>query len=100
MADQLHRGLIPDTDASAKSRRIARRPGFIVKRVYQIPGRLVTAGKQVLAVRVSDHFGGGGFCGVSTDMRLRSTAEQTPLYHADWRSEFDLGDDPYRFKRW
>ena len=32
-------------------------------RRYTVPGRLVKAGRNVLAVRVFDHYGGGGFAG-------------------------------------
>jgi sialate O-acetylesterase len=43
-------------------------------RKYQVPGRLVKVGRNVLAVRVFDHYGGGGFAGTPAQMNLRRTA--------------------------
>jgi sialate O-acetylesterase len=43
-------------------------------RRYQVPGRLVKVGRNVLAVRVFDHFGGGGFAGTPAQMNLRRSA--------------------------
>jgi sialate O-acetylesterase len=43
-------------------------------RKYQVPGRLVKVGRNVLAVRVFDHFGGGGFAGTPAQMNVRRTA--------------------------
>ena len=42
-------------------------------RKYVVPGRLVKAGRNVIAVRVFDHFGGGGFAGSAAQMSLRRT---------------------------
>lgn len=44
---------------------------WTVERLYRIPGKLVVAGKNVLAVRIFDHFGGGGFTGPKDKMVLR-----------------------------
>jgi sialate O-acetylesterase len=44
---------------------------YAVPRHYKIPGRLVKAGRNVVAVRVFDHFGGGGFGGTPAQMTLR-----------------------------
>jgi sialate O-acetylesterase len=43
-------------------------------RHYKVPGRIVKAGRNVLAVRVFDHFGGGGFAGAPAQMTLRRVA--------------------------
>ncbi len=40
------------------------------KRRYDVPAELTGQAQLVLAVRVFDHFGGGGFTGVADDMRL------------------------------
>jgi beta-galactosidase len=70
-------------------------------RVYTVPGRLVKAGRNVLAVRIWDWFGGGGFNSLAAEMMLRPDAEAQPfLYHPDYRTDFILGDDPFRYKRW
>jgi hypothetical protein len=74
---------------------------WAAKRSYAVPGRLVKAGRNLLAVRVFDHFGGGGF-GARPEEFLVKPQENAAvrLYHPDWREDFDLGDDPYRYKRW
>jgi hypothetical protein len=70
-------------------------------RNYTVPGRLVKASRNVLAVRVWDHFGGGGFNSLAADMTLRPDAGADPfMYHPDYRTDFILGDDPFRYKRW
>jgi hypothetical protein len=52
------------------------------ERSYTVPGRLVKAGRNVIAVRIWDHFGGGGFNALATDMTLSPQAGAEPLlYH-------------------
>jgi beta-galactosidase len=80
-------------------------PNFWSKpRVYTIPAELVKQGRAVLAVRVFDHFGGGGICGKDSDMFLEPAAAgqstASAWYHDDYRVDFGLGDDPYRYYRW
>ncbi|HEX8833421.1 MAG TPA: hypothetical protein VF719_04435, partial [Abditibacteriaceae bacterium] len=71
------------------------------KRNYTVPGRLVKAGRNVIAVRIWDHFGSGGLTSLATEMTLSPEAGSQPLlYHPDYRNDFDLGDDPFRYKRW
>jgi beta-galactosidase len=75
-----------------------------VQREYTIPANLVKPGKNVIAVRVWDKFGGGGF--TAGDVKLfqiksaKAWVEQAAMYHPDYREDFDLGDDPYRFYNW
>lgn len=70
-------------------------------RRYIIPARLVTPGRQVIAVRVFDHFGGGGLVGAPETLFLAPLEPLAPgLYHPDWRDDFPLGDDPARYYRW
>jgi hypothetical protein len=74
---------------------------YSTERKYIVPGRLVKAGRNVIAVRIWDHYGGGGFNSLATQITLRPDAEVEPLlYHPDYRTDFDLGDDPFRYKRW
>jgi sialate O-acetylesterase len=40
-------------------------------RRYPVPARFVKAGRNVIAVRVFDHFGGGGFAGAPAEMSVR-----------------------------
>jgi hypothetical protein len=70
-------------------------------RNYIVPGRLVKAGRNVIAVRIWDHLGGGGFNALPAEMILSPvTGPDLLLYHPDYRSDFLLGDDPFRYKRW
>jgi hypothetical protein len=74
---------------------------YNANRDYTVPGRLVKAGRNVIAVRIWDHFGGGGFNSLAADMTLRPDAGAAPfMYHPDYRTDFILGDDPFRYKRW
>jgi sialate O-acetylesterase len=43
---------------------------YQIKREYRIPGTLVRPGRNVIAVRVFDHCGQGGFAGPSAEMSL------------------------------
>jgi len=73
-----------------------------VQRVYRVPARLVRAGKNVLTIRVWDRFGGGGIMGPAQNMFLRplNHKEAVTSYHRDYRTDFELGDDPFRYFRW
>jgi beta-galactosidase len=83
------------------------------QREYIIPANLVKPGKNVIAVRVWDRYGGGGLTGDAISLLLQSprlTAEvearakaagKTPgFYHPDYREDFELGDEPYRYYNW
>jgi len=48
---------------------------YSVPRHYQVPAKLVKPGRNVLAVRVFDHFGGGGFAGTPAQMNVRPAVE-------------------------
>ncbi len=63
-----------------------------VPRFYRIPGRLVTAGKNTIAVRVIDHAFGGGLYGNARNLYLDTGRGQIPLAGDDWemRVEFLL----------
>jgi len=70
-----------------------------------IPAAQVKAGRNVIAVRIFDNYGGGGFNGTTDQLSLRPTAKAgvtkpTSLYSPDYREDFELGDDPYRYYRW
>ncbi len=45
-----------------------------IQRVYRVPARLVRPGANVVAVRVFDHVGEGGFLGPSTAMSVETSA--------------------------
>jgi sialate O-acetylesterase len=47
---------------------------FRILRRYQLPGRLLRSGKNVIAVRVFDHAGEGGFVGPASALWVETTA--------------------------
>ncbi len=62
---------------------------WTVPRVYNVPVELLRNGDNIVAVRVFDHFGGGGFAGNAEQMKLHVTAHdgktsEIPL-HGEWR---------------
>jgi sialate O-acetylesterase len=65
-------------------------PNFwVTPRVYRVPGNLVKAGKNFIAVRVFDRGGQGGFAGVSNQMALsRADGESIPLA-GPWRYQVE-----------
>ncbi len=74
---------------------------YSVERRYAIPPGVLRPGANVLAVRVFDHFGGGGLMGGGRGFLLRQVPTSSlGLYHADYRDDFALGDDPFRYYRW
>lgn len=74
---------------------------WTVQRDYKVPARLLKPGENEIAVRIFDNFGGGGFAGASGRMEIApDAAPMASLYHPDYRSDFPLGDNPYRYYRW
>jgi hypothetical protein len=60
----------------------------------------VKPSRNVIAVRVWDHFGGAGVDGRPKDLVLEPPTQKLSLYYPDYSTDFVLGDDPYRYKRW
>jgi hypothetical protein len=75
-----------------------------VRREYTIPANLVKEGRNVISVRVWDRYGGGGFTsGEANALLLQSAREQAKapgFYHPDYREDWELGDEPYRYYNW
>lgn len=74
-----------------------------VERKYRIPGNLVKAGRNVIAVRVWNKAFGPGIYGRPNLLKLRLlTSEKPPVnfYSSDYVETFDFGDEPYRYYRW
>jgi len=90
-------------------------------RKYVVPASLVKAGKNVIAVRLFNCYGDGGFAGSkalapgdqpgpqsSTGPRLipmslspgPEESESSVYYYPDYRTDFPMGDNPYRYYRW
>ena len=76
---------------------------YKTKRVYSLPAGLLKPGRNVIAVRVWHHFGAGGLTGAPDDLILRP-AKAPPvsatMYHPDYRTDWDLGDEPARYYNW
>ncbi|MGA2034799.1 MAG: sugar-binding domain-containing protein [Thermoguttaceae bacterium] len=77
---------------------------WLAPRNYVVPGRLVKAGRNVIAVRLFDRFNEGGFVGNGgLPMSLRPKPEgvgSLGYYYPDYRNDFPMGDNPYRYYRW
>ena len=82
-------------------------------RDYTIPASLIKPGKNVIAVRVWDRFGGGGITGTANTLLVQSprlaaeaaaaaaaVVKAPGFYHPDYRADFELGDEPYRYYNW
>jgi hypothetical protein len=68
-----------------------------------IPASLIKPGKNVIAIRVWDKFGGGFTSGDTKKLQLKSPkiwVRPAGLYHPDYREDFELGDEPYRYYNW
>jgi beta-galactosidase len=94
------------------------------ERNYIVPGKVVKAGRNVIAVRLFNRFGPGGFAGkpglpadpdgdqsghdsagprVGLQMSLSpqpKDAQTLSWYCSDYRTDFPMGDNPYRYYRW
>jgi sialate O-acetylesterase len=65
---------------------------YQIKREYQIPGYLVRPGRNVIAVRVFDHCGQGGFAGPAVEMHIakyEGTSKVVGLA-GDWKYAVEL----------
>lgn len=95
-----------------------------VSRSYVVPGELVKAGRNIVSVRLFNCFGAGGFAGkpglpvasdgdrsghdstgprIGLEMSLSpapDASQQLSWYCPDYRTDFPMGDNPYRFYRW
>ncbi len=73
-----------------------------VERHYIVPPGLLKPGMNRIAIRIWDHFGEGGSRATDAEIRLFDATYTPPpgYYHPDYRPDFKLGDDPYRYYRW
>ncbi len=69
-------------------------------RVYKVPAKLVKAGRAVIAVRIWDQAGWGGIPGGRDKLFLSPGDLPEGMYHPDYRADFEMGDDPFRYYRW
>ncbi len=73
-------------------------------RTYTVPAKLVKLGANSIAIRIFDRYGGGGFTSsrINRELKIKNSKKSAPvsMYHADYRDDFELGDNPYRYFRW
>jgi beta-galactosidase len=72
-------------------------------RTYEVPAKLVKPGKNVIAIRIWDCYGGGGIFNSAPKREItlkEKPKEAVGLYHLDYRTDFELGDNPFRYFRW
>ncbi len=70
----------------------------VYPRQYTVPAALVQAGRAVVAVRVFDHFGRGGFSGSPQDMQLTPGGEESLSLAGMWTYKIEKALDPARVK--
>lgn len=79
-AATLHLGTIDDCDETwVNGQRVGDTCGWDTQRHYAVPAGLLTAGKNVIAVRVTDTGGGGGPYGDAAGMRLQTGTDSVAL---------------------
>ncbi len=71
---------------------------WIFLRKYEVPGKLVKSGKVTIAVRVFDRYGGGGFPGAKSQMRLsiKGDDDQSDVIQLSgiWKQKIEQKMDP------
>lgn len=68
---ELHLGMVDDCDETyVNGQRVGTQCGWDKHRRYSVPRALLKAGKNVIAVRVTDHGGAGGFHGEPAKMKV------------------------------
>ena len=96
----------------------------LATREYRVPGNVVRSGANVIAIRLFNRFGPGGFAGktgfalaptgdrsgpqatgprVGLEMSLTILPQGSQVlghYYPDYRTDFQMGDNPYRYYRW
>jgi hypothetical protein len=70
------------------------------KRFYDVPAKLIQPGRNVLTVVVQNDWRDGGFVGNADEIKHTPKRKGVEYYHADYRSDYLLGDDPYRYHPW
>jgi sialate O-acetylesterase len=88
-AAQLHLGAIDDCDETwVNGQRVGGLCQWDAQRQYTVPAGVLRAGSNVIAVRVLDTGGAGGFHGAPSAMRLATAAGDLPL-HGAWKARVE-----------
>src|SRR5581483_10695621 len=69
---------------------------YMVPRKYTVPGALVRAGRNVIAVRAFDHYGQGGFGGGASDMTLSAAGAPAISLAGDWLYNVEMSVEPLK----
>lgn len=86
---QLELGMVDDCDETwVNGQQVGGLCGWDTPRRHAVPAGLLRAGDNVVAVRVLDTGGGGGFHGRAQDMRLQTAAGDVPLAGA-WQGRVE-----------
>ncbi len=81
----LHLGAIDDNDTTFfNGVALGSTEGWQTLRNYKIPGNLVKAGRNVIAVRVLDTAGGGGIYGNAADMKIEAAGADPIIISGAW----------------
>lgn len=85
----LHLGTIDDREVTwVNGQQVGSSNDWDAVRRYALPAGLLRAGRNVIAVRVQDDGGGGGFYGEDAGVRLETAAGVLPL-HGPWRARVE-----------
>lgn len=76
-----------------------------IPRIYKVPAWVIKPGQpNVIAVRIFNQFGGGGFGAPKAEFALRlelaKPVDSGGLYVPGFRHDREFGDDPARYVRW
>ena len=83
---QISLGAIDDNELTFfNGEEIGHTEGHQCSRVYKIPARLVKKGEAIVAVRVHDTGGDGGFAGISKEMRLTGRKGESISLAGEWQ---------------
>lgn len=86
---QLHLAMVDDCDQTwVNGQRVGGLCQWDAPRRYPVPAGLLHGGSNLIAVRVVDTGGGGGFHGQAYDMRLDTAAGSLPL-HGPWKARVE-----------
>jgi sialate O-acetylesterase len=69
---------------------------YMTPRKYTIPGSLVHAGRNLIAVRVFDHYGEGGFGGTAAEMSLGLAGASSITLAGDWLYKVEMSVEPLK----
>ncbi len=96
-------GTVDDNETTyVNGKKVGATDGWNVPRTYTVPASLLKEGENLIQVRIWDSFGGGGTAGTPSQFSIGVPEKPTGkgLYHPDYRDDFKMGDDPYRYYRW